>query len=342
MSTGLRATLRLPPRALRAVAGPEKRNDRGDVLDLQTQALLRLVELAPFPKAYEQTPVQARGSLQRETRLADPSPPTVARVSEHACEGPAGRLPLRVYRPRETGDRLPVLVYYHGGGFVLGSLDSHDGVCRRLARGADCIVVAVNYRLGPEHRFPAAIEDGAAAFEWIADNAADLGGDPARVAVGGDSAGGCLAAVLCHRQRDAAGPQPALQLLIYPVTDQSRSMESHGLFDHGYYLDKPLKDWFVDNYLHGPEQERDPRASPLFAERFDGLAPAVIASAGFDPLRDEDEAYAERLRGAGVAVTELYEPALVHGFLNMPGLREPGAAIGRIAAGLRARLHAAA
>lgn len=321
------------------LAGPERRNDRGEVLDLQTQAVLRLSEVLRFPKAYQQTPPEARASLEREARLVDPSPPAVARIESVSCEGPSGRVPLRAYVPREAHGAPPVLVYYHGGGHVIGSLASHDGVCRRLARGGGSVVIAVDYRLGPEHPFPAAVEDAAAAFEWAEENAADLGADPKRIAVGGDSAGGNLAAVICHRRRDTGASQPALQLLIYPAVDLTRSMASHRLFARGYYLEKPLKDWFVSNYLPSPELERDPRASPLFAERFDGLAPALMVSAGFDPLRDEDDAYVERLREAGVPVTELYEPTLVHGFLNMPRLAAPAAAIDRVAGSLRAALR---
>jgi acetyl esterase len=339
LSLSLGAMLRLPRPALRALAGPEKRNDRGDVLDLQTQAMLRLSELLRFPKAYEQTPPQARASLEREARLVDPSPPAMARISSSSCEGPGGRIPLRVYRPESASQPMAALLYYHGGGHVLGSLASHDGPCRRLARGAGCVVVAVDYRLGPEHRFPAAAEDAAAAFEWLEGHAADLGVDPRRLAVGGDSAGGNLAAVVCHQRRDAGADQPALQLLIYAALDLTRSMPSHRLFAHGYYLEKPIKDWFVSNYLPSPELESDPRASPLFAERFDGLAPAVVVSAGFDPLRDEDDAYARRLREARVPVTELYEPTLVHGFLSMPRLAAPAAAIDRVAGSLRAALR---
>lgn len=321
------------------LAGGERRNDRGDALDLQTQAMLRLSELLPFPKAYQQTPPEARASLEREARLVDPSPPAVARIDSGFCEGPNGPVPLRAYVPPEAQGPRPVLVYYHGGGHVLGSLASHDGVCRRLARGGDCVVVAVDYRLGPEHPFPAAVEDAAAAFEWAEENATDLGGDAKRIAVGGDSAGGNLAAVMCHRRRDEGAPQPALQLLIYPAVDLTRSMASHRLFARGYYLDKPLKDWFVSSYLPSRELESDPRASPLFAERFDGLAPALVVSAGFDPLRDENDAYAERLRGAGVPVIELYEPTLVHGFVSMPRLAAPAAAIDRVAGSLRAALR---
>jgi acetyl esterase len=338
LSASLRAILHMPRPALRALAGGEKRNDRGEVLDLQTQAVLRLSDLLRFPKAYEQTPSEARASLEREARLVDPSPPAVARIEERACEGPDGPVPLRIYWPRSSSGPMALLLYFHGGGHTIGSVASHDGVCRRLALGSGCAVVAVEYRRGPEHPFPAAIEDAAAALEWAERDAIDLGGDPERIAVGGDSAGGNLATVICHRRREAEASQPALQLLIYPAVDLSRSMASHRLFARGYYLEKPLKDWFVSSYLPSPELETDPRASPLFAERVDGLAPAIVVTAGFDLLRDEGEAYAGRLREAGVPVTELREPSLVHGFVNMPLLSAPAAAIERIAAAIRSRL----
>lgn len=337
--TGSRAILDMPERALRLLAGPEKRNDRGALLDLQTQALLRLSEILRFPKTYEQTPEQARRSTVYNARLVDPSPPDVARTRNAFLQGPDGPIPLRIYWPRITPDPLPVLVYYHGGGFVVGNLDSHDGVCRTLSRGGDCIVVSVDYRLAPEHRFPAAVEDSVAAFEHVVGTAADLGGDPARVAVGGDSAGGNLAAVVCHRQRDRGGARPCFQLLIYPATDLTRSMESHRLFAHGYYLDQPTKDWFVDHYLRGPEDERNPDGSPLFAERFDDLPPALVVTAGFDPLRDEGEAYAAKLRHAGVEVREQREGTLVHGFVNMAVLRQCADAREQIARTLRSSIR---
>lgn len=340
LASGLKAIFALPAPALRVVAGSRPPNDRGDVVDLDTQVMLRLKDWLRFPEAHRQAPAEARASLERETRIADPSPPPVARVEERRCEAAGGEMRLRVYWPRESPDPLPVLVYFHGGGYVIGSLDTHDGVCRRLALGADCIVVSADYRLAPEDPFPAAVEDGVAAFEWAAANAARLGGAPELVGVGGDSAGGGLAAVVCHEQRDAGRAQPAFQLLVYPVTDETRSLPSHRLFAHGYYLEKPLKDWFTHHYLR-PEEERDPRASPLHAERFDGLAPAVVVVAGFDILRDEGEAYARRLREAGVPVDELREPSLIHGFLNTPALPAPAAAIERVAQRLQATLTSA-
>jgi acetyl esterase len=335
----LRATLALPPPVLRRLAGPPRVNDRGAALDLEMQALLGLRALLRFPQPHEQTPVRARTSLDREARIAEGAPAPVARVEERTAPGPAGPIPLRVYVPRESGAPLPVLVFYHAGGHVIGSLESHDGVCRALARDADCVVVAVDYRLAPEHRFPAAFDDAVAAFEHVVAEAGAFGGHPDWIAVGGDSAGGNLAAALCHRQRDARRARPALQLLIYPPTDLTRSLGSHQLFRRGLLLDAETIDWFVASYLSSHADERDPRASPLWAPSFTDLPPAIVVTAGFDPLRDEGEAYAGTLRAAGVAVVEQREASLPHGFVNVPAVHAAAAARARIARSLRDALY---
>jgi acetyl esterase len=338
LSAGLRALFSLPTPVLRRLAGPERRNDRGDVFEVHTQLMLRLSELLRFPKAHELTPGQARAHLERETRIVDPSGPDVLEVEHRVIHGPAGGIPVVVYVPRETPDPLPVLVYYHGGGYCLGSLPAYDGICRALARGGDCVVVSVDYRLAPEHPFPAAIEDAVAAFERVASVADTIGGDPDRVAVGGDSAGGALAAVVCHLTREAER-RPALQFLVYPATDLTRSCASHDVFAEGYYLETQTKEWFNDHYLSGGAEATDPRVSPLLAERFDDLPPAIVVTAGFDPLRDEGEAYAEALREAGVAVDEIRESTLPHGFLNMAVIEAAAEAREEIGALLRQRLH---
>jgi len=332
-----RAVLGLPIRTLRRIAGPPRHNDRGDLLDPRMQALLRLADVARLPKMHELEPAQGRRAQLENARLVDPSPPEVKHIENRFFQGPDGPIPLRVYRPRR--EKLPIFVFLHGGGFVIGGLDTHDGFCRTLAMSADCIVVSVDYRLAPEHRFPAAVEDSQAAFRWVREHAAELGGDPERVAIGGDSAGGNLSAVVCHLERDAGEPMPCFQLLIYPATDMTMSMPSIRTLGEGFFLEKVGMDWFLDNYLETEEQRRDPRGSPLFLESCEGLPPAHVVTAGFDPLRDEGEAYAQKMRDDGVVVTEQREASLVHGFVNMAIVREAQRAREDVARALRAALR---
>jgi len=329
-----RGMLALPPPVLSRLAGPEKRNDRGARLDRQTQALLALGERLGLPHTHELSVEEARAETLRKARVVSRHPVELPRVENRFFPGPDGPVPLRIYAPRTGGDPLPVLTYFHGGGFVTGSPDSHDAACRETARAADCLVVSVDYRLAPEHRFPAAVEDAVAAFEWVAGHAAELGGDPGRIAVGGDSAGGNLATVLSIAARDAGGPQPLFQVLVYPATDMTRSFPSHRLFQTGYFLEEETITWFLDRYLRDASDERDPRASPYFAEDLRDLPPALVVTAGFDPLRDEGEAYAARLREAGVPVDERCEGDLVHGFFNM-------GSVSRAAATANADIHRA-
>jgi acetyl esterase len=210
----------------------------------------------------------------------------------------------------------PLLVYFHGGGWVIGSLDTHDGLCRFLAAAAGTAVLSIDYRLSPEHPFPAAVEDSWAGFSWAAENAAALGVDPARIAVGGDSAGGNLAAVVSLLARGAGGTTPAMQLLIYPVTDSAGELPSRRLFAEGFMLTKEDMDLFEGHYLPPGTDAHDPRVSILEIEDLSGLPPAYVTTAGFDPLRDEGEAYALRMREAGVKVALRRHPGLIHGFAN--------------------------
>jgi acetyl esterase len=223
---------------------------------------------------------------------------------------------VRVYRPSAEGP-LPVLVYAHGGGWCAGDLDTHDTICRRLATDGGQIVVAVDYRRAPEHRYPAGHEDLLSAWRWVEQHAVELGGEPERVAIGGDSAGGNLAAAVCLSLRESGAAQPAFQWLVYPATDLRCGSASHREFGEGYVLTAAAIQWYLARYGADPT---DPRASVLLAADLRGLAPAIIATAGFDPLRDEGEAYAERLRVAGVQVEEHRFPGLVHGFLAMDGV----------------------
>ena len=287
---------------------------------------------------HELTPEEGRAAYRALGQAFGPGP-DLARVEDRAAPGPAGDIPLRVYAPQSEGP-LPVLVYYHGGGFVIGDLESHDRPCRELCKAAGCLLVAVDYRLAPEHPFPAAVEDSLAALHWIADNAAALGGDPKRLAVGGDSAGGNLAAVMALLARDG-GPALRLQLLVYPTVD--RRIERYPSTEENAeapFLGKVTMEWFMGHYLgtaEVTEAHLDPRVSPLLADSHAGLPPALTLTAGFDPLRDQGTAYHEALTGAGVDSTLHAFDNMPHAFFQLSGLVEEGKqAIAESAAALRA------
>ena len=232
----------------------------------------------------------------------------------------ADSIPARVYADGTDGGR-PILVWYHGGGFVIGDLETADRTCRKLARGTGAVVVSIDYRLAPEHPFPAGPDDCLAALQWMVDHAGELGGDPARIAVGGDSAGGNLAAVTAIAARDN-GVALRHQLLVYPVTDCTMSSASYESNGEGYLLTADGMDWFIDHYLCGGADAKDPRVSPLFADDVKGTAPALVITAEFDPLRDEGEAYAERLRDAGVDVELHRFDGQIHGFFGLAAITE--------------------
>jgi acetyl esterase len=307
----LRSAAGLPIRAKRAAAGPPARLD-GQQLDLDVQVLMRLAALAPQPVKSSVEDVRRR-SRRSAAVLAGPAIP-MRKVESLVVSGAEGGIGARLYTPASAQAPPPLLVYYHGGGWVGGDLDTHDAPCRFLAARAGALVLSVDYRRAPEHPFPAAVDDALAAMSWAAEHAAELGADPARVAVGGDSAGGNLAAVVSRLAIGSGGPAPVLQLLLYPVTDVSQKRASYRLFGEGFLLDEPDMDWYRDRYLPDPAAVGDPRASPLIAEDVAGLPPAYVATAGFDPLRDEGEAYAERLRAAGVPVALRRHAGLIHGF----------------------------
>jgi acetyl esterase len=286
-------------------------------LDPQVRTLLDQLKLTGSPPMAEQTPEDARAGFALLAAVSGPAEHPVP-TEDRSVPGPAGDIPIRVYRP-QSDEPLPVVVYFHGGGFVIGNIATHDTTCQRLAAGVPAVVVSVDYRLAPEHHFPAAIDDCDAATKWVAAHAAELGGDPTRLAVAGDSAGGNLAAVVARRARDAGGPAIAFQLLVYPVTDLTSSLPSYVENGTGYLLEAATIVWFYDHYLDGADP-RHADASPLFVDDLAGLPPALVLTAEFDPLRDEGEAYAERMRDAGVAVTTSRYDGMIHGFYGLDSI----------------------
>ncbi len=307
--------LALPAWLRRVLAGPPVIRE-GRQLDPQVQLLLRLQRLAGGGKGWNDTPVPvARRQLEMECDLLATPPPELEHVGPLQLPGPAGAIPARLYRPAGAGAQAPALIYFHGGGFVLGNLDSHDTPCRQIAERVGCVVISVDYRLAPEHRFPAGPEDAIAAYRSVVELAASLGLDRSRLAIGGDSAGANLAAVVAQQTRRDALP-PCFQLLVYPTTDLTMSFPSIQTFAKGFLLQKTSMDWFLDHYLPPGQDKRDPLGSPLYGD-LAGLPPAMVMTAGFDPLCDEGEAYVQGLRDAGVAVAHRRYEGLVHGFLHM-------------------------
>ena len=283
-------------------------------------------------------PVEARARYQAGTASFAPPTPALDHVVEDMLDGPGGPLPIRVYRPRtDTVGALPVTVFFHGGGWVFGSIASHDHMCRLLSAGSGSLVVSVDYRLAPEHPFPAAYDDCLAATRHLLEHAGDLGGDPARLGVAGDSAGGNLAAAVCLGLRDAGGAQPIFQLLIYPAVDLACASQSHSDLGEGYLLTGRGIEFCVTAYL-GTDRAAagDWRASPLKAANLAGLPPALVQTAEFDPLKDEGRGYAEALAGAGVAVTHTPYDGMIHGFARMAALVDAaGTALDEGAAALK-------
>jgi acetyl esterase len=289
-------------------------------LDPQARAVLESSARSAAPALNSLDVAEAR-RLYRESRLRlAPPPVAVAETRDFSFPGPGGAVGARTYRPlgEKAGAALPAVVYFHGGGWVCGDLDTHDSVCRGIAAHSGCAVVAIDYRMGPEHKFPAAVEDAVAAVQWMAANAGAFGIDPARLAVAGESAGGNLAAVAAIALRDSP-LRLAMQVLVYPVTDQAADTDSLRRFAQGYLLTLESLRWYRRNYLRDERDYADWRASPLRARDHSRLPPAYIVTAGFDPLLDEGEAYADALTRAGVAVTYECLEGQIHGFLPMAG-----------------------
>jgi acetyl esterase len=257
---------------------------------------------------------EARRQMEQGTKALG-QPPEVRSIEDRRIPGPAGEIPVRIYRQGE--DRAaPGVVFFHGGGWVIGSINTHDKLCRELAIESGATIVSVDYRLAPEHKYPAAAEDAYAATCWVAQNSRELGIDPAKIIVAGDSAGGNLAAVTCLMARDRGGPAISLQILLYPIADGNFETPSYRTCADGYLLTRDSMQWFWRNYLASPEQGTEPYVSPLRAESLRGLPPALVLTAEFDPLRDEGEAYARRLAESGVPFELARYPGLIHGFLR--------------------------
>ena len=293
-------------------------------LDPQAKAVLDQFASMGGPQFHEMSVAQARELILGMVALAG-EPESVARVENRTVPGSAGQIPVRIYTPVGTAP-FPVLVYFHGGGWVIGNLDTHDGICRSLANRVGCLVVSVDYRLAPEHTFPAAPEDCYAATRWLAEHAGSLGGDKGRIAVGGDSAGGNLAAVVALMARDRGGPKLAFQLLVYPATDTDFETRSYRENSEGYFLTRADMVWFWNHYAPRDEDRRNPYAAPLRAASLRGLPPALVISAEFDPLCDDGDAYAARLREDGVPVRLSQQDGLIHGFFQMGAVIDRGRA----------------
>ena len=322
---------RVPPSVTARLGGPPRVVD-GQSLDPHLAAVLALQRRRESHDPADRSPEARRAALAATTRILAGPPDPVGGSRDVVVDGAQGPLRARHYRPPASveGGPRPLVVFLHGGGWVVGDLDTHDRPCRLLCRYADAHVLAIEYRLAPEHPYPAALDDAVAAFGWAVAHAEEMGADPSRVAVAGDSAGGNLAAVLAQVTRDEGLTTPCAQLLVYPGCDASVERPSKRLFADGYFLTRSQMDWYWATYTAGGSRT-DPRLSPWCAEDLSGLAPAVVSTAGFDPLRDEGEDYARALREAGVPVVMRRASSLVHGFLNLadvhPASRDESVAV---------------
>jgi acetyl esterase len=307
------------------------------MLDPQANALLQFIASSGVPPVHTQTPAAAREFYRARRTGTQPEPVTVSKVQDHVVTADQATFKVREYQPqgRVDGALLPALVYLHGGGWTIGDLDTHDVLCRSLCNQSGMVVVSVDYRLAPEHAFPAAYDDALAAFLWVAEQASALGVDGKRLAIGGDSAGGNLAAAVSLALRNQP-VCPYYQLLIYPATDMRRVAPSHTSNGQGYLLTKDTMTWFADHYVPDHSDYTDWRASPLLARSLAGAAPALVLTAGFDPLRDEGLQYADALSAAGVPTEYICFERQIHGFITMGKvLREANTAVTLCASALR-------
>ncbi|MEA2801621.1 MAG: acetyl esterase [Rhodospirillaceae bacterium] len=330
--------LRMPIAWVNILAGPPVAVD-GRTLDGRTQWLLQLLARSGQTPTEKTSVAEARAGYDAFMLEMGGRPAPIGEFVDRTIEGPAGRLRVRTYRPAGTVARLlPAILYFHGGGWVMGSLEGYDLVCRYFCARTGCAVVAVDYRLAPEHKFPAAIDDAVAAYRWLAAEAVGLGIDPARIVIAGDSAGGNIAAVAARLLRDETRP-PCLQWLIFPATDLAFDSPSYKSCGEGFMVTRTAMEWFRGHYLNDPGEIDDPRASPLRASDLSGVAPALIFTNGIDPLRDEGHAYADRLAAAGVRTIHREFDSLIHGFIGLRGAIQAAArAMDDMVAGLRHEL----
>jgi acetyl esterase len=330
-----RVLLRLPLSWVSVLAGPSRSVD-GYILDTRMQWLLKLIAHTGRPPLQELPVPQARAEYAMSMHVLGGWPVPVGELVDRTIPGPGGRIPIRTFRPQKAATKpRGILVYLHGGGWTIGDVASYDKPCRYLAAKSGCIVVSVGYRLSPEAKFPAAIEDCLAAFRWVAEHAASLGGRPDCIAIGGDSAGGNMAAVCSLQLRDEPGPKPAFQLLIYPATDLAQHRPSYQSCGQDFLLTIAMMQWFMGHYLADPAQAQDPRVSPLLAPDVSGLPPTFLCTAGFDPLRDEGKAFAEKLQAAGVPTIYRNFESLTHGFVGFTAIAAAARAMDEIAFALR-------
>lgn len=303
----------------------------------QIEQVLKAMAEAKLAPVETLTPAAARQQIEAMARARDVAPTPVARIEERLIPGPAAEIRVRLYYPPAASAPLPAIVYFHGGGHVIGSLDTHDAIARNLCAGAGALLVSVDYRMGPEHRFPAAVEDSFAALRWVHAHAASIGADANRLAVGGDSAGANLAAVAAIMARDAGAPRLRLQSLVYPIADYNLVGDSYARYAEGYgILTRRAMEWFRQHYLAAPGEAEDWRASPIKAPSLAGVAPALVVTAECDVLRDDGARYAAALAAAGVAVEHKEYAGMIHGFFGMaPAVDGAAAAQSDVIAALR-------
>jgi acetyl esterase len=288
-------------------------------LDPQAQWVLDIAEEKGLPSLDQLSAAEAKAAYEERALTLTFKDVPIGDTKDLKIPGPHGDIPIRIYQPVDGKGPLPVLVYYHGGGWVVGSIDTHDALCRKISNAGPFVVVSVDYRMGPDDPFPAAVNDSVAALNWTASNIADHGGNPDQIAVGGDSAGGNLSAVVCLNAKAENSYMPKFQWLIYPATNMSMTTDSHEAFAEGYFLTRPLMEFFQGHYLHNPQDVSDWRASPLLADSLAGMPPALVQTAGFDPLKDEGKAYSDRLNAEGGSAQYKDFGGMVHGFINLGG-----------------------